>query len=92
MFPIIREGEGSMKNRVRDLAKISYEAEADVLSWEITNQPIDYAKEVGNFVVHFTRRNTPVLVEILEATKFLTKAQKLLGGDSKVKKISPAFG
>ncbi|KKQ18054.1 MAG: hypothetical protein US31_C0011G0036 [Berkelbacteria bacterium GW2011_GWA1_36_9] len=57
--------------------KINYEPEADVLSYEITSQPIDYAKEVGNIVIHFTKNNMPVLVEILEATKFLKKAEKL---------------
>jgi hypothetical protein len=58
--------------------KISYEPEADVLMWEIADQPIDYAKEIGNVVVHFTKNNTPVLIEFLEATKFLSKAQSLL--------------
>jgi len=57
--------------------KINYEPEADVLTYEITNQPIDYAKEVGDIVVHFTKNNIPVLVEILEATKFLKKAERL---------------
>ena len=63
-----------MKN---NKVKISYEPEADVLTYEITNQPIDYAKEIGNIVVHFTKNNIPVLVEILEATKFLNKAKTL---------------
>ena len=58
--------------------KISYESEADVLMWEITNKPIDFAKEVGNVIVHFTKNNMPVLVEILEASKFLAKARDLV--------------
>ena len=57
---------------------IKYEAEADVLSWEINDKPIDYAKEVGNVVVHFTKHNIPVLVEVLEATKFIKKAKVLI--------------
>lgn len=57
--------------------RINYEPEADVLTYEITNQPIDHAKEIGNIIVHFTKNNAPVLVEILEATKFLRKAGKL---------------
>lgn len=57
--------------------KIRYESEADVLTYEISSQPIDYAREVGSFVVHFTKNNMPVLVEILEATKFLRKAERL---------------
>ena len=65
-----------MKNKYSQ-PKINYEPEADVLTYEITNQPIDYAKEIGNIVVHFTKSNIPVLIEILEATKFLKKAGKL---------------
>lgn len=63
-------------------SKISYESEADVLSYELTSQPIDYAKEVGDIVVHFSKDDTPVLVEILEASKFLRKAEKLAGKTS----------
>ena len=65
-----------MKNN-NSQPKINYEPEADVLTYEITNQPIDYAKEIGNIFVHFTKNNMPVLIEILEATKFLKKAERL---------------
>jgi hypothetical protein len=82
-----------MKSTAKQQSKIRYELEADVLSWEITGQPIDYAKEVGNLVVHFTKHNMPVLVEILEASKFLTKVQKVFKlGAVTERKISPAFG
>ena len=57
-----------MKNK--DKAKISYEPEADVLMWEITDKPIDYAKEIGDVVVHFTKNNMPVLIEILKPANF----------------------
>lgn len=58
--------------------KMSYEPEADVLSWETGKQSIDYAQEFGNVIVHFSKKNTPVLMEILEASKFLSKAKKLV--------------
>ena len=58
--------------------KLTYEPEADVLGWEITKQPIDYAEEVGNVIIHYSKKNTPVLMEILEASKFLSKAEKLV--------------
>lgn len=61
---------------------MTYEPEADVFSVEITGKPIDYARELGNIVVHFTKRHIPVLIEILEASKFLAKARGLV----KVKK------
>ena len=55
----------------------SYEPEADVISWELSSKPISDAKEVDNMVVHFSDDNTPVLVEILEASKFLTRANNV---------------
>jgi len=65
----------------KNKAKISYEPEADVLMWEITDKPIDFAKEIGNVVVHFTENNIPVLIEILEASKFLARAKNLVKKD-----------
>ena len=62
------------KNKV----KISYEPEADVLMWEVGNKKIDFAKEIGNVVVHFDKQDEPVLIEILEASKFLFQAKNLL--------------
>lgn len=58
--------------------KITYEPEADVLSWEISGKDIDSAKTIGNLVVHFSKSNTPVLIEILQASKFLKTAKKLV--------------
>ena len=62
--------------------KMIYEPESDVLSWEASKQPIDYAEEFDNVVVHFSKKNTPVLMEILEASKFLSKAKKLVNSQS----------
>ncbi len=49
---------------------ISYEPEADVVRIELTDTPIDYAREMGNVVVHFSKDNIPVYLEILEASRF----------------------
>ncbi len=46
--------------------------------WEITNKPVDYAKEIGNVVAHFTKNNMPVLIEILEASRFLARVKNLV--------------
>jgi len=74
------------KNKV----KISYEPDADVLMWEITDKPIDFAKEVGDVVVHFTKNNVPVLIEILEASRFFSKATNLIKDKSRtpIKKLA----
>ncbi len=53
--------------------KVSYEPEADVLSWQISAAPIEYASEMGNVIVHFSKKNVPVYIEVLEASKLLSK-------------------
>ena len=58
--------------------KISYDREADVLSWELSREgKIDYASEVGDVIVHFTKENKPVYLEVLNASKFLQKSREL---------------
>lgn len=69
--------------------KFSYEAEADVLRIEISEEPIDYAKEMGNFVVHFSPRGLPVYLEILEAKKFLLQTRRILE-KAKISKFAEA--
>lgn len=49
---------------------ISYEPEADVVRIELSSKPIEYAREMGNVIVHFSPDNVPVYLEILEASKF----------------------
>lgn len=68
-----------------------YDPEADVLAWEITGRPIEYAKEAGNVVIHFSKNHSPVLVEILEATKLLANAVGILEKSGiKLPKMTPA--
>ena len=66
-----------MKREQKNI-KIKYDPESDVLSWEISKKPIDNAVEMGNMIVHFSPENTPVLVEILDAKKFLTLSRKAI--------------
>ncbi|MFY9484665.1 MAG: DUF2283 domain-containing protein [Patescibacteria group bacterium] len=70
--------------------KIRYESQADVLSYELTKEPIDHAEEIGNFIVHFTEDNSPVLVEILNAREFLDSSGSLVHkGSQKSSKLAP---
>ncbi len=39
--------------------------------YEVSGDPIDYAEEMDSVIVHFNREGRPVLLEILDATKFL---------------------
>ena len=58
--------------------KISYEPEADILSFEVSNLPIDHAAEIGNVVVHFSKKDVPILFEVLEASEFLKNASRVM--------------
>lgn len=55
-----------------------YDPDADILAIEISKEPFDYAEEVGDFVVHFTKKGKPVYVEILNAHRFLRDATKTI--------------
>lgn len=58
--------------------RYKYDKESDVLAVTISKKPFDYAQEMGDFIVHFDKKNKPVYVEILNAHKFLTKATTIL--------------
>ena len=57
--------------------KVSYDSDADVLSVAgAVKGRIDHARELGNFVVHFTKDDRPLLIEVLEASKVFGKSSK----------------
>lgn len=56
--------------------KINYDRVEDILTIESAEGDIDYAEEMGPLIVHFTKEGKPVVLEILEASEFLTRATK----------------
>lgn len=67
--------------------KLKYDPDSDVLMWETSGRDIDYATQVANVIIHFSKENIPVLIEILEATKFITETKKVLGNLRRTKAI-----
>src|SRR3989338_11316628 len=60
----------NMKNKM----KIKYDPDADVLSasrGEIKD--IDHAEEMGDVILHVNRKDEPVLVEVLNASKIFLR-------------------
>ncbi len=58
---------------------IKYDSDADVLSMESkARASIDHAQEMGNLVVHFSKKGEPVLVEILEASELFKHQSPML--------------
>lgn len=58
--------------------KAKYYEDADLISWRISNKAYEHASRSGDFVVHFSKDDEPVLIEILNASKFLKETNNLL--------------
>ena len=60
--------------------KIRYDRYVDILMIDQGKQgdTIDYAEQLGFVIAHFTKEGKPVLIEILDATKFLTDTIKAI--------------
>ena len=56
--------------------KINYNREQDILLLESSSEPIDYAEEMGPLIVHFSKEGKIVLLEILDASDFLSEIIK----------------
>ncbi len=67
---------------------MNYDLEANIISWKITQGKISHVREFGNFLVHLSPTGKPILIEILNASSFKTKLNKL----DTIKQISQAFG
>ena len=66
---------------------MQYDLEANIASWEISQGKIARVKEIGNVIVHLSKAGKPILIEILDASKFKTKLSKL----ETIKQISEVF-
>lgn len=61
--------------------KIRYEKEDDVLMIEFNDKPIDYAEQSGDLIMHFSPKREAVLLEILDASKFLKMTSQAIPSD-----------
>jgi len=50
--------------------KFRYDKENDAMMIWLSNDPVDYAKQKKNVIIHFSRNNKPMLIEVLDAMKF----------------------
>ncbi len=56
------------------MKKIKYSKDVDALLIEISDKPITHAEDEGQIIIHFSKENEPVLIEILDASEFIIKA------------------
>jgi len=66
-----------------------FDEEANILCWEIARGKISHVREIGNFIIHLSASKKPILIEILDASKFISQFQTIK--DIKdIKKVLPA--
>lgn len=61
--------------------RLRYDPAHDVLLIRDGEGAIDYAEEMGAFLVHCTAEGRPVLLELFGAGEFLRHAGRLIEGD-----------
>ncbi len=66
-----------------------YDAEANILCWELAKGEISHAREFGNFIIHLSSSGKPILIEILDASKFIGQFDKIKNIKD-IKNIVPA--
>lgn len=54
-----------------------YDTEANLICWEIARGQITNTVEFGDFLIHLSASGKPILIEILDASKFVGKFDKL---------------
>ncbi|MCX6796659.1 MAG: DUF2283 domain-containing protein [Candidatus Falkowbacteria bacterium] len=54
-----------------------YEPEANIICIELARGKISHAREFGNFIIHLSKAGKPLLIEILDASKFIGQMDKL---------------
>ncbi|MBU1062541.1 MAG: DUF2283 domain-containing protein [Candidatus Omnitrophica bacterium] len=55
---------------------ISYDREKDIMMLELSKAKIDHAEQTDSIIVHFSKKDKPVLLEILDASDFITATLK----------------
>lgn len=68
-----------------------YDPETNIACVEVSTGKIDHCIELGNFIIHVSKTKKPILIEILDASKFIGQFNK---GSKEIKtnlkKILPA--
>ncbi len=58
--------------------KVKYYKDADLLSIRVSKKLFEHAVQEGDVIVHYTKKGDPVLIEILDAAKFLKQSAQAL--------------
>lgn len=58
--------------------KAKYYKEDDLLVLKLSSKPFKVAEKLGSFIVHYDVKKNPILVEILNASRFLKISSQAL--------------
>jgi hypothetical protein len=62
---------------------MAYSKDVDILLVKVADEPIDYAEDSGQLIVHFSQDGKPVLIEIQDAKEFVLESLHTLFADAK---------
>lgn len=57
---------------------VKYYTDGDILVIKLSDTPYDFAEKEGDFIVHFSKQNKPVRIEVLNASKFIKETNQTL--------------
>ena len=71
-----------------------YDEESNLISFEIAKGKISYAKDFGNVIIHFSKSKKPILIEMLDASKFAGQFEQIknLKEIKRTRKVLPVGG
>jgi len=56
---------------------MTYDPEANIMCLEISKGDISHVREFGNFILHVSKTEKPIILEILDASKFVGQVEKI---------------
>lgn len=57
---------------------LKYYRDDNILVIRLSKTPYEYAEKQGDFIVHFSKDNKPVRIEVLNAKRFLKETSSIL--------------
>jgi len=67
-----------------------YDPEANIMMFTAGSGSITHAKEKNGIIIHMTSSNVPVLIEVLDASNFISTFAKLTEARGKIKTVPTA--
>lgn len=57
--------------------KYRYDKQDDILMIWLSKESVDYAEKKNDVIIHYSKNNKPILLEILKASKFIEKTSDI---------------